>query len=50
MGNKNKGLNVSISQKAHRILEKYKFDNDFIRKDEALDKLLLEFGEKYLNK
>lgn len=42
-----KRLNVSISIDAHKIIEKYKFENDLVTKDEAVDQLILEFGEKY---
>lgn len=37
----NKRLNVSISIKAHRIIEKYQFDNDLDRKDDAVEKIIL---------
>lgn len=39
----NKRLNVSIDIKAHKIIEKYQFDNDLDRKDDAIEKLIFEF-------
>ena len=40
-----KRLNVSISTEAHKVIERYKLDNDLITKEEALEKILFEFKE-----
>ena len=45
----NKRLNVSINEKAHKVIERYKFDNNLITKDDAVEKILIEFGNKMLN-
>lgn len=41
----NKKLNISISEDAHKVIELYKIQNDLVRKDDAVDKLLLEFAK-----
>ena len=40
-----KRLNVSISEAAHSIIEKYQFDNKLERKEDALDRLVKEFAK-----
>ncbi len=42
----NKGLNVDISEKAHKVIEKHMFNNNITRKDDAVEDILLKFDKR----
>ena len=42
----NKRLNVSISMKAHEVIEDYQHKNHLESKDDSVEKIMLEFNKR----